>query len=135
MIEKGHFLYFTPPKLAGGNQGTKKRYMLVIDNDTIDNSIKMINVSSLKGKEYNLLYDSNLNIKNFKPLPVPSFAKLNTTYIIDNFANLEQYKAFNNAKLSEMQLADIENKRLQYIKNNNIEIIQYTEKEFNKYNK
>ncbi len=134
MIEKGQFLYFTPPKLAGGNQGTKKRYMLVIDNDIADNSIKMVNVSSLKGKEYNLLYDSNLNIKNFKPLPVPSFVKLNTTYIIDNFENLEHYRAFNNAKLSEIQLADIENKRLQYIKDNNTEIIQYTEAEFNKFN-
>lgn len=134
MIEKGHFLYFTPPKLAGGNEGTKKRYMLVIENDTIDNSIKMINVSSLKGKEYNLLYDSNLNIKNFKPLKVPSFAKLNTTYIIDNFDNLEQYKAFSNTKLEESQLLDIENKRLEYLKNNQTEIIQYTEQEFNKYN-
>lgn len=134
MIEKGQFLYFTPPKLAGGNKGTKKRYMLVIDNDVTDNSIKMINVSSLKGKEYNLLYNSNLNIKNFKPLPVPSFAKLNTTYMIDNFANLEHYIAFSHAKISEQQLLDIENKRLQYIKNNNTEIIQYTEEEFNKFN-
>lgn len=134
MIEKGQFLYFVPPKLAGGNQGTKKRYMLVIENDETDNSIKMVNVSSLKGKEYNLLYDSNLNIKNFKPLPVPSFVKLNTTYIIDDFNNLEQYKAFNSAKLTETQLLDIENKRLQYLKNNSVEVIQYTEEEFNKYN-
>lgn len=134
MIEKGQFLYFVPPKLAGGNEGTKKRYMLVIENDKTDNSIKMVNVSSLKGKEYNLLYDSNLNIKNFKPLPVPSFVKLNTTYIIDDFNKLEQYKAFNSAKLTEAQFLDIENKRLQYLKDNNVDVIQYTEEEFNKYN-
>lgn len=134
MIERGQFLYFVPPKLAGGNEGTKKRYMLVIDNDIIDNSIKMINVSSLRGKEYNLLYESNINIKHFKPLPVPSFAKLNTTYIIDDFKELENYKSFNNAKLSEEQMQEIEGKRTQFIKNNEIETIQYTAEEFKRYN-
>ncbi len=135
MIEKGQFLYFTPPKLEGGDIGNKKRYMLVIENDTTDNSIKMINVSSLRGKEFKLLYNSNFNIQNFKPLPAPSFAKLSTTYIIDNFDGLENYIAFNNAKIAETQLSDIENKRLQYISNNNLEVIQYTENEFNQYNK
>ena len=131
MIEKGQFLYFTPPKLAGGDEGTKKRYMLVIENDTQENSIKMINVSSLKGKEHNLL---NINIKNFKPLPVPSFAKLNTTYEVDNFKDLDNYKAFNNAKLTEIQMQEIENKRIQYMKDNNIDTIQYTAEEFKRYN-
>ena len=135
MIEKGQFLYFTPPKLTGGNEGTKKRYMLVLENDILDNSIKMINVSSLRGKEFNLLYDSNINIKHFKPLPVPSFAKLNTTYIIDDFKELEDFKAFNDAKLTEEQMKEIEDKRIQYIKNNDVETIQYTAEEFNKYNK
>lgn len=88
-IEEGHLLKFIPPILDGNSLSNKKRYMLVINSDSQNNIIKMINVSSIKGKEHKLLYDSNIEIKEYMPLPVPTFAKLDALYTIDNFEGLQ----------------------------------------------
>lgn len=77
-MTEGNFLHFIPPILSGGDIGKKFRYMLIVEYNKKDNVVKMINVSSLKGKEHNLLYSSNIEINNYPPLPVPSFAKVNT---------------------------------------------------------
>lgn len=134
-MEEGCFLRLVPPLLSGGDIGNKTRYMLVVEHDKEDNIVKMINVSSLKGKEHNLLYSSNIEINNYPPLPVPSFAKVNTLYIIDYFKDLENYIPFSGQKLNEIQFTYINNYRLNYMKDKEIEIIQYTENEFRKYNK
>ena len=108
--------------------------MLVVENNPNDNVIKMINVSSLRGKERNLLYDSNIEINNYLPLPVPSFAKVGTLYIIDYFEELENYRAFSGKILNEIQFKYLNDYRLKYMKNKEIEIIQYTEEEFKQCN-
>lgn len=134
-MEKGQFLYFIPPKLADNENGEKyKRYMLIVENNKEDNTIKMINVSSTKNKEHKLLYPSNKEIDNYYPLRVPTFAKLDTLYTIDYFKELENYVMFNKQKLSDEQFNDTNNQRLQYMKSNSIEIIQYTENEFKELN-
>ena len=104
--------------------------MLIIEYDKKNNMVKMINVSSLKGKEHNLLYSSNIEINNYSPLPVPSFAKVGTLYIMDYFKNLEKYIAFNGQTLGEIQFKYIDTYRINYMKDKEIEIIQYTEEEF-----
>lgn len=135
MIKEGKFLYFKPPLLSGNSISDKKRYMLVVENSAKDKTVKMINVSSLKGKEHNLLYESNIEINNYSPLPVPSFAKVGTLYIIDYFKELEKYVAFNGKVLGEIQFKYIDKYRLEYMKKREIETIQYTEEEFKENNK
>ena len=61
-ILEGQLLNFIPPKLDGGEIGTKSRFMLVTKNDKVNKTIEMINVSSIKGKEHKLIYNSNIQI-------------------------------------------------------------------------
>lgn len=133
-MTEGNFLHFIPPILSGGDIGKKFRYMLIVEYNKKDNVVKMINVSSLKWKEHNLLYSSNIEINNYPPLPVPSFAKVNTLYIIDYFKDLEKYIAFKGQVLGDIQFKYIDNYRLRYMQEKEIEIIQYTEKEFKELN-
>lgn len=133
-MKQGTFLRFIPPLLSGGDIGNKYRYMLIVEYDKKNNAVKMINVSSLKGKEHNLLYSSNIEINNYHPLPVPSFAKVNTLYIIDYFRDLEKYISFKGQALGDIQFKYVDNYRLNYMKDKEIEIIQYTEEEFRKIN-
>ena len=64
-ILKGQLLKFIPPKLDGDEVGTKARFMLVTNNDIVNKTIEMINVSSIKGKEHKLIYNSNIQINNY----------------------------------------------------------------------
>lgn len=134
-IEEGHLLKFIPPILDGMSAGNKKRYMLVINSDDENNTIEMINVSSIKGKEHKLLYDSNIEIKNYNPLPVPTFAKLDTLYTIDNFSDLSNCISFNGNKIDNSEIANIKLERYKYIRNSNsTNVINYSESDFKKYN-
>lgn len=133
-MQEGNFLRFIPPKLSGGEIGNKSRYMLVVEYNKKDDVVKMINVSSLKGKEHKLLFSSNIEINNYPPLPVPSFEKIDTLYIIDYFKDLDKYIAFKGQVLEKIQFKYIDNYRLNYMKNKEIEVIQYTEEEFKKMN-
>ncbi len=133
-MKEGNLLKFIPPLLSGGEVGNKARYMLVVEYNKNDNIVKMINVSSLKGKEHNLLYSSNIEINNYSPLPVPSFAKVSTLYIADYFEELEKYISFGGQTLSEVQFKYINEYRLNHMKSKEVEIIQYTKKEFKKFN-
>lgn len=134
-IEEGHLLKFIPPILDGMSAGNKKRYMLVINCDDENNIIEMINVSSIKGKEHKLLYDSNIEIKNYNPLPVPTFAKLDTLYTIDNFSDLSNCISFNGNKIDNSEISKIKLERYKYIKNSNsTNVINYSESDFKKSN-
>lgn len=75
-----------------------------------------------------------LEINNYLPLPVPSFAKVNTLYIIDYFKDLEKYIAFKGQTLGNIQFKYIDEYRLNYMKDKKVDIIQYTEEEFKKIN-
>lgn len=116
--------------------GTKNRYMLVTKNDVTNNRIEMINVSSIKGKEHKLIYNSNIIINNYHPLPLPSFAKLDTMYLLDNFEELNKYIALEGKKMNGREFFNIIKQRFEYVnkygKCNNVNI---TEAEFKKVNK
>lgn len=109
--------------------------MLVINYDNQNNIIKMINISSIKGKEHKLLYDSNIEIKEYMPLPVPTFAKLDTLYTIDNFEGLQNFISFDGEKMSESEMSNIKLQRFKYIKDGNTtNAINFSESEFKKIN-
>jgi len=91
MIEIGHILRFVPPILAGGQVNNKIRYMLVVDKHNSDNTLELVNISSIKDVSI-LTYKSNFPIFVRHPLPRPSFAKLGSYYILENFAELEKHK-------------------------------------------
>ena len=71
-IDERQILKFFPPILDGGVVSEKPRYMLVIKKDDITNEISMLNVSSIKRNSADLLRDSNIQIDEYRPLPVPS---------------------------------------------------------------
>lgn len=134
-IEEGQILKFIPPLLDGNSSENKKRYMLVVGCDDENNTIKMLNVSSIKGKEHKLIYDSNLEIKNYSPLPVPTFVKLETMYMIDNFNDLQNFISFNGVKLDSEELSNIKLQRYNYIKDSKpTNVINFTEEDFKRSN-
>lgn len=109
--------------------------MLVTKNDVENNTIEMINVSSIKGKENKLIYNSNIIIRNYIPLPVPTFAKLDTVYLLDNFSGLEKYIAFNGIQLEKTEFDSIIKQRYEYInKYCECKNVNITESEFKKVN-
>ena len=59
---------------------------------------------------------------------------MSTIYIIDYFKELEKYIAFNGQVLGEIQFKYIDTYRVNYMKDKDIEIIQYTEEEFKSIN-
>lgn len=109
--------------------------MLVTKNDVENNTIEMINVSSIKGKENKLIYNSNIIIQNYTLLPVPTFAKLDTVYLLDNFSGLEKYIAFNGLQLEKTEFESIIKQRYEYInKYCKCKNVNITESEFKKVN-
>ncbi len=105
--------------------------MLVVNLDTKNNIIEMINVSSTKGKEKRLIYDSNISIKNYYPLHAPSFAKLKTLYKLYSIKEAEICIAFNGTKLDTNELNNIKNEREEYIKKHkDANIIKFSNKDF-----
>ena len=132
MIEKGMFLYFAPPKFADGtlNEKKQKRLMLVINKNDIDNTLTLVNISKVKGKPNCFTYNFNVLIRNYNPpLPLPSFAKINNNYILDNFNGLEQFIYKNGIKLNDIEFDNIINRYRKYIKNNKVELISFTKDE------
>ena len=113
-LEIGQVLNFIPPKLDGeDNIEHNRRYMLVINNIE-NNTVKLLNVSKLLGKETRMVYDSNLPMKNYFPFVQPSFVKLKTTYEIENFDELENYISYNGKKVTQQQLNIIFQKKQEY---------------------
>ena len=54
----------------------KKRLMLVINKNEIDNTLILVNISKVKGKPNCFTYPFNVLIRNFNPpLPISSFTK------------------------------------------------------------
>ncbi len=135
-IEERQILKFFPPILDGGEKSEKLRYMLVINKDETTNEISMLNVSSIKRNSADLLRDSNIQIKEYRPLPVPSYIKLGTTYKIPYFKELENFVISFGGKIRDTQFDKIMEEYYKYNSKNNINNnIFYSEDEFKKCNK
>lgn len=109
--------------------------MIVSKND--NNTIEMINISKISGKNIrNLIKDYNVNIDNYYPLKLPSFAKTNTLYKIEYFKELEKYICFGGKKLNNNDFDKILLERQKYIKKTNKNnVIEFTKQDFIALNK
>ena len=133
MIEEGMFLYFVPPFFASGakNIEYKKRLMLVINKNTFDNTLTLINISKVDGKPNCFTYPFNILIRKYNPpLSRLSFAKINDNYIIENFKGLENYLYKSGYKIEQNEYNNIINRYKKYIVNNKVELISFTKDEF-----
>lgn len=133
MIEEGMFLYFVPPYFASGikNIEYKKRLMLVINKNTLDNTLTLINISKVDGKPNCFTYPFNVLIRKYNPpLPRLSFAKINDNYVIENFTGLEKYLYKNGYKIEQVEYNNIINRYNKYIVSNKVERISFTKDEF-----
>lgn len=120
---------FIPPKLDGNAISEKRRYMIVTANED-DNTVEMINISKISGKNsMNLIRDYNVMLDEYYPLKLPSFAKTNTLYKIEYFEELENYICFNGKKLNSKDLSNILKERQKYVKKTNKDNIIYFSKE------
>ncbi len=127
------FLYFVPPYFASGikNIEFKKRLMLVVSKNVLDNTLTLINISKVDGKPNCFTYPFNVLIRKYNPpLPRLSFAKINDNYVIENFNGLEKYLYKNGCKLDHVEYNNILNRYNKYIINNKIELISFTKSEF-----
>ena len=108
MLEEGMILYFAPYKYSNGtfNSERKKRLMLVVSIK--ESFIRAINITKYEGKEIKMAYKSNMLIRNgIPPLKVLSIAKLDDTYLIENFVGIEKYIYNNGIKLNEQEYEKI----------------------------
>ena len=89
--ELGNIVRFKLSKYADGDFADKHRYMLLVEVSSDNSLFTFVNISSIRGKAYQLQYEHNYEILNYAPLPEPSFAKLDSEYIIENFSGLMPY--------------------------------------------
>lgn len=112
---------------ADGTICPYKRPFLVIDFDTTNGTIKMLNVSSVLGKERKLLFKSNKLIKKYKPPFIdPSFVKLDELYEIQYFSNLDKSVVHNADVLDEDELNEILNEYRDYSLVNTMKLVVST---------
>ena len=105
--------------------------MLIINVNDIDNTLTLVNISKINGKPNCFTYKFNVLIRNYNPpLPIASFAKINDTYIIENFKGLDNYLYKNGDKLNRKEVINIINRHRKYQSNNKIELIIITHNEF-----
>ena len=129
-------LHFTPSHYSNGvkNEELKKRFMLVLDVDDKNNTLKLVNISKVQDKPNCLTYKSSVLIKNHQPLPLLSFAKLDDNYIVENFDGIEKFLYDNGTKLDEQEFKNIVNKHDDYLFDNRFNLITMTKDEFLKTN-
>lgn len=112
-IEPGQGLFLKIPFFGDGEVATKARTFLVIS--TTENTVAMINVSSVAGKEAKILWPSNERIINHRPpFPVPSFVKLDVVYEIEYFNNIQKAVMHNSEILNNEELKRIITKLYKY---------------------
>jgi hypothetical protein len=105
-VEPGQGFYLQIPYFGDGETALKPRTFLVIS--VTHNTVAVLNVSSLVGKESKLLIPSNEKINNFKPpFLMPSFVKLNVIYEIEYFPEIKRAILHNAQRLDDIEFKRI----------------------------
>jgi hypothetical protein len=126
-IVAGHGLLLKLP-FADGGPCSYDRTFLVINVDTISNKIRLLNVSSIKGKAHKLLYPSNIPLRKYKPpFKFSSFVKLDALYEIDYFSELDTRILHNRMPYDSNELHNIINKFNAYRISNNVSVVSYNQ--------
>lgn len=118
---------------ADGEPADKQRPFLVINVQ--NRFIEMLNVSSVKGKERELLWPSNkLIMKYYPPFCAPSFVKLDSLYEIELFEELNYLVLEGGKLLDQQELEMIKESFIRYRNSNQINTVFYNKIEVEKYN-
>jgi len=107
VISKGQGVLLRISTFGDGGSCDKPRTFLVIEIDDECQKIKLLNVSSVQGKERKLLYDSNIEIHKYNPPFLrPSYVKLDALYetsVNSMFTILNKGKSLDNTELVEIK--------------------------------
>lgn len=109
---------------ADGGKCEYARTFLIINK--IDNKLHLINVSSIKGKEWKLGFNSNKQMNNSNPpFLKKSFAKLDALYIVPDSEFIDQKILCNKRRIHPIELKDIINHHNKFREKNKINIKEY----------
>lgn len=104
-------------EFADGEKPAYKRPYLIVDVDNINMRIKILNVSSKKGKEHKLKFGTNYDIKNYNPpFKYPTFAKLDSLREI-TFVDASNMVILDKGKILDGMEISIIKSKLKYIIN------------------
>lgn len=124
-IVPGHVLVLKLP-FASGAPCLRPRPFLVIDRN--EDTLDLINVSSSRGKERKLLFESNEPIeKYYPPLDYPSFIKMDELYTIDYFEELHNQIYKRRPPLDSDELTRLTYEYMEYREKNEIAHVRYFE--------
>lgn len=131
-IAPGIGLYLKLPYADGGTANKYRPYLVI---DFHKNTIDMLNISSVRGKEKKLLYPSNelLDVYN-PPFCRPSFVKLDGLYKMEYFEDLKYCMLANGRKLNEGELSRIISKFESYKKDKKVNFMHFDTEEVFHYN-
>lgn len=118
-----------------GKECTYDRTFLVVDTDINDNTVTVLNVSSVKKKEHKLLYPSNKRIISYNPpFYLSSFVKLDGIYIIEHSSHLTSKLLAGGKTLSSPELSRIEAELLTYSQTKDVQNVYYDTNQFKAFN-
>jgi len=124
-IVPGHVLVLKLP-FASGFPCLYKRPFLVIERN--DETLDLINISSSRGKERKLLFESNESIEEyFPPLDEPSFIKMDELYTIDYFEELHTSIYKRRQPLDADELTRLTYEYIKYKERNEVACVRYME--------
>lgn len=124
-IVEGHVIVLSLP-FANGNPCTYKRPFLVIEKT--NSILKLLNISSIEGKEHKLLFPSNVIIREYNPpLDYPSFLKLDELYVIDYFDELIRAIYKRRPPLNTNEFNRLLDRFSNYKNSNNVAEVKYME--------
>jgi hypothetical protein len=132
-IRAGQGLFLQIP-FADGTDCKYHRPFLVIDVDQLQNRIKLLNVSSVRGKAHKVGFSSNKLLINYKPpFIMPSFVKLDSLYIIEYFPDIQRSVLDGGQTLDSVELQDIIREHYLYSQLNMTHSVFYTEQDIRQY--
>lgn len=109
-----------------------RRPFLLIEEE--GNYIKLLNVSSTKGKEHKLLYDSNVEIEKYNPpFRVSSYIKLDAIYKVEKCQELFDCILCQGQRLEENEFKRLFQLYKRYKKENNILVTETSSSELRRY--
>ena len=136
MIEIGQILYFVPPYFADGQMNNTKRIMLVVEVDTKDNVLTLVNLSKIYDKNPRIfLFTHNLRLKHNTPFSVATFAKLDGAYKVELFNGIDKYLyGVKPHKLNSTDIQLIINERTKQLQSGNVREVFIDKHDFMKSN-
>jgi hypothetical protein len=93
---------------ADGVECQYSRPFLVVGRDDENKKLKLLNASSIKGKEEKALWDSNKVLDNHNPpFPRATFIKIDAIYEVDYFDDLSRMKMSRGLTLETIELQSV----------------------------